>query len=234
MVVVALELGVLLRAHLFKSAVPEVAAVGEYIPFVDKRDRFFRVFLVLRVALPLQLEGILEAAVYSAAVVHHQLRGDLLARAHARCAAVARVNAAGVLADDDEIDVLGALVLERGLHVRIELHRPEIDVLVQGKAYLEQDAGLEDARFYVGMADSAQEHGVELFEFVDRAVRKRLAGLQIPRAAEVELGELKHEPALCGGGFQDLYSLPNHFRPGPVTGDRCDLIGFGHYSEILL
>jgi hypothetical protein len=53
--------------------------------------------------------------------------------------------------------VLGALVLEGRFHVGVQLDRAQVDVLVQGKAGLEQDADLEDAGLDVGVADGAQE-----------------------------------------------------------------------------
>ena len=45
-VIVALELGILLRAHFLESAVPEIAAMGQHVPLVDQRDGLIRVLLV--------------------------------------------------------------------------------------------------------------------------------------------------------------------------------------------
>ena len=77
-------------------------------------------------------------------------------------AAGAGVEALGVLADDDEVDVLGLLVLQRAVNAGIELDRAQVDVLVQLEADAEQHALLEDAGLDVGVADGAQEDGVEL------------------------------------------------------------------------
>jgi hypothetical protein len=38
------------------------------------------------------------------------------------------------------------------------LHRPQVDVLIESEAGLEQDAHFQDAGLDVGMADGAQEH----------------------------------------------------------------------------
>jgi len=73
--------------------------------------------------------------------------------------------------------MLRPLVLKGRLNIRIELHRPEVDILVEGKADLKQDSCLEDAWFLRPMTYSAKEHGVELSEFSDRTVRERLTGL---------------------------------------------------------
>jgi hypothetical protein len=69
----------------------------------------------------------------------------------------AGVNTAGVLAHDHEVDVFRSLVLERGLHVGIPLHRLQIDVSIESKARPEQNADFQDAGLDVGMADGAQE-----------------------------------------------------------------------------
>ena len=47
MIIVALELGILLRAHLFESPVPEVAAMGQHVPLVNERDRLCGVLWIL-------------------------------------------------------------------------------------------------------------------------------------------------------------------------------------------
>ncbi len=98
----------------------------------------------------------------------------------------------------------------------------------KGKADLEQDTRFKDAGFYIRMPDGAQEHGIELLEFSDRAVRKRLTGLQVPGGAEVERGEFELEPALACCGIDDLYRFFNDLGSGPVTGDQCDLVGLCH------
>ena len=70
---------------------------------------FSAYFLFCLVALLLELEGVFQAAVDRPAVVDHELRRDLLGGSDAGRAAVARIDAARVLADHDEIDMLRAL-----------------------------------------------------------------------------------------------------------------------------
>ena len=108
-------------------------------------------------------------------VLHHLRRyfqrGSLL-----RDAADAGVDAAGVFTHDHEVNVRGSLVFERGFHVGIQLHRPQVDVLIKREARLEQDAHFQNAGLDVRVADGAQEDGVELLEFLQRTVGKDLAG----------------------------------------------------------
>jgi len=93
-----------------------------------------------------------------------------------RDAADAGVDAAGVFTHDHEVDVLRPFVLERGLHIGIQLHRPQVDVLIEGEARLEQNAYFQNAGLDVGMADGAQENGIELLELLQCTVRQDLAG----------------------------------------------------------
>ena len=81
----------------------------------------------------------------------------------------------------------GAFVLERRLDAGKQLDRPQVDVLIELKPQLQQQALFQDARLHVGMADRAEVDGVELAQLVDRARRQRFAGLQIALAAPVEM-----------------------------------------------
>ena len=85
------------------------------------------------------------------------MRRHLQRRSLLRDAADAGIDAAGILAHDHEVDVFRSLVLERGLHIGIQLHRPQVDVLIEGEARLEQNAHFQNAGLDVGMADGAQE-----------------------------------------------------------------------------
>ena len=82
-------------------------------------------------------------------------------------AAGAAVDVFGVLAHDDEVDVSGPLSLSGRFDAGEQLHGPQVDVLVEAEARSKQQLALEDAGLHVGMADGAEEHGVELAELVE-------------------------------------------------------------------
>ena len=63
---------------------------------------------------------------------------------------------------------------------------PQVDVLIELEPQLQQQAFLQNARLHVGMADGAQEDGVELAQLVDAAGGQRFAGLEVALAAPVE------------------------------------------------
>src|SRR5690606_40829433 len=100
-----------------------------------------------------------------------------------------------------KVDVFGLLARQRRLDARIELHWPEVDVLIQLEPQLQQQTFLQDARRHVGVADSAQEDGVELPQFVDGAFGKDFACPQVAVAAEIKLLKLDRESFQLGDGL---------------------------------
>ena len=180
--------------------------------------------VLLRVALADEVEGVAQAALDLEARVDHLLRGDFVRGAGHDVAAAAGVGAAGVFADDDVVDVLGALVPERRLDAGVELHGAEVDVLVEGEAQLEQEALLEDAGLDAGVADGAEEEGVVLLEGGDLGVVDDLAGLEVAFAAEVVVLELEAESVELGGRLEDLDAFANHFGAGAVAADDADVV----------
>ena len=104
-------------------------------------------------------------------------------------AAGACVQPLGVLADDDEVDVLRAFAEDRGGNARIELHRTQVDVLVELEADLQDEAALEDARRDVVAREpgphGALVDGVDGLEVVEHRVRKHLAVARVAPGADV-------------------------------------------------
>ena len=86
------------------------------------------------------------------------------------------VKAFVVFAHDDEVDVLRPFVLQRAEAFVIELHRAQIDVLLQLETHAQQDALFQNARLDVGMADRAEQDRRKLAQFVQHAVRQSFAG----------------------------------------------------------
>ena len=85
------------------------------------------------------------------------MRGDFVRRALVHEALDAAVEVLGVLADDDEVDVGRAFVAQRRLDAGEQLHGPQVDVLVEAEAEVEEQLALEDAGGDVGMADGAEQ-----------------------------------------------------------------------------
>ena len=175
------------------------------------------------VALAGELERVADAALAAAAGVDGHLRGHFVRRALVHEAAGAAVQVLGVLADDDEVDVGRAFVLERRLDAGEQFHRPQVDVLVEAEAEVEQQLALQDAGGDVGMADRAEQDRVELAQLVEAVGRQRFARFEIAVAAPVEVREVELEVFQLGDGLQNFHAFGGDFRPGAVAADDGDL-----------
>ena len=182
------------------------------------------VSFLLLVPLAGELEGVTQATLDAAAGVDAFLQGDLVGRALENETAGAGVKPFVVLAHDDEINMLGLLVLQRAEALVVQLYRAQIDVLLQLEAGAQQDALLENAGLDIGMADGAEQDGRELPQFRQHAVRQSLAGAQIARAAQVVIGVVELELELLRGDIEDFDRLADHFRPGAVATNDCNVV----------
>ena len=77
-------------------------------------------------------------------------------------AADADVDALGVLAEHDEVDVGAAAALQRAEPVVEQLHRPVVDVEIELEAGAEQDVAGVAVVGHARVAERADEHRVEL------------------------------------------------------------------------
>ena len=172
-----------------------------------------------------ELEGVADAALAAAAGVDGRLGGDFVRRAFVHEAAGPAVEVFGVFADDDEVDVIGTLVLEGRLDAGEKLHGAEVDVLVEAEAEVEQQLALEDAGGDLGVADGAEEDGVELAELVEAVVWEGGAGFEEAVAAPIEMGELDLDVFQFGDGLENFDTLGRDFGTGAVAADDGDFAG---------
>ena len=121
----------------------------------------------------------------------------------------------------------GLLSRERRLDAGEQLHRAEVDVLVEAEAEVEEQLAFEDAGLHVGMADGAEEDAVELAELVEAVGGQGFAGFEIAVAAPVEVGELEVavEAFELGDGLEDLDAFGGDLGAGAVAADDCDVHG---------
>src|SRR5205085_11365049 len=93
-----------------------------------------------------KLERVLQHAVDAGARVDRLLRSDLAAGPPSLDAAGAGVQALGVLAHDDQVDVFRSFAGERRGDTLWKLHRAEVDVEIQLEPQPQQQVALEDPR----------------------------------------------------------------------------------------
>ncbi len=164
-----------------------------------------------------QLECVANAALAATSRVNCHLCGHFVRRALVHKAARAAVQILGILADDDEIDILRPLVLERSLHPRKQLYRPQIDVLVQPEANIKQQLPLENAGRHIRMTDGPQEHGIELAKLIEAIFRQGFARFEIAIAAPIERCELELQVFQFADRLKNFDALSRYFGPCAVA-----------------
>ena len=76
------------------------------------------------------------------------------------------------------------------------------------------------------MADRAEENRLELAQFVHRAVRQHLAGLEVALAAEIVGVPVDLEAEFLGRRLGDFDAFRRDFRAGAVAADQCNVVSF--------
>ena len=123
--IIAGDIGKILLADLVKGAFPEVKGVGQHVGFAAQRQ-FFGPIPFAGV-----FEGVAEATFDPAPGIDAFLDRDFVGGSFEHETTGSGVETLVVFADDDEIDVSGALVLERAEPLVVELDGSEIDVLFE-------------------------------------------------------------------------------------------------------
>ena len=149
-------------------------------------------------------EGVADAAFDAHPGVDRFLDRDLVRRALAQNAARAGIQPFRVFPDDQEIDVGGGFILQGRIHVRVEFHRPQVDVLIQFEPQAQQQSFFENARLHIRMPDRAQVDRVQFAEFRDHAVGQNLPGALVAFAAQVVIDPVDPEPEFLRGRLEDL------------------------------
>ena len=223
MVVVRLDVGVL-PGDLLEYPPPEVVGVREHVGLGDEGQ------VLSAASLASQLEGVAHAALRAVPRREHDLSGHLVRGVLVGEAAGSHVKVFGVLPDDDEVDLIGALVLQGAVDPLVEDDGTQVDVLVEGESQLEEQPLLQDPGSDVGVSHRAEVDAVERSQLVEGSVGKDLSRLQVAVASEVELLRGVLQLLLARHGLQDLEPLLHDLRPRSVSGKDRDLVHPGVLS----
>jgi len=221
-------------SHIQKDLSPEAVDVAEHIGLVHGGE--------LTAALHGQIEGVLNHPLASFPADLSDLVADLLAVGFdiqaefdvVEAAADLKVGVAAsptgpasnsdvevlcVLAHDHKVDVLGALVLERCPDPLQQLHRPQVDILVEVKAHGQEDSFLQNARADPGIADSSQEECPVFRQLLQRLLSDQLSCLQVVLRSQRVLLPVQGEVVFFCRRLQDLAALSYNLRAYAVSGD---------------
>ena len=155
--IIPFDVGIFGLAYLVEGTLPEIEGVSQHICLAAEGERLFLVTLAGH------LESEPEAAFHSLAGVDGFLHRDLVWRALLHEAAAAHIQALGILADHDKVDVLRRFVRKRRGNTFIQLDRTQIDILIEGKPEVQKNALLKNAGFHIRMSDRTQQDSVEFF-----------------------------------------------------------------------
>lgn len=212
-----LDVGVLVGDDL-EDALPEVMTVPHGVGLVAHADAGLAVGHS-------PLEGGADDPLDALAGVHLGLHRHLVQGAALELATDAVVQALGVLAEDDEVDVLAALADEDGAPGVEQPHGAEVDVEVRLEAAVEQQLLGVDVAGHPRIPEGAHQDRAE----VSLPARQQLVGeggaiAQVALGAEVELFE--HQSGVDEA--QHAHRLPDDVRTDAVTRDDSDLEGKYH------
>ena len=211
---VRLHVGILLRDRL-EDLAPELLD-RHGVRFVDEGD-------LLAIAEPGALEGVARDPLDPAAGEDHVDGDALVRRALAGPGAFAAVHVLGVLAQDEDVDVLLGLVLQRGEPRVVQDERPEVDVEVESPAEPEDDVRLEHASRDARVTHRTEQHRVE------RAHRLQGRGVEAPAVSEELLAGPIEDGALGREAEAGLTRVEHQERrlddlgPDPVATEDPDL-----------
>ena len=173
-------------------------------------------------------EGVADHPLHALAGVDVFLHGDLVRRALLEDAAGIDVDALGVFAHHDEINVLGLDAFQRTERRVQQTHRAHVGVQVHLEAHAQQDFLGMNIRGHARIAERAQQDGVEIaFQHGEAVRRDGDAVRQVAIGAPVEMGHLD----VGARGLDDFHGLGDDFRADAVSGNDGDTLLLAHGME---
>ncbi len=146
-------------------------------------------------------------------------------RAHLEVAAHVHVNAFGVFADDGEVDVVGRGVLQRTERSVEQLDRTHVGVEVHLEAHAQQNFLGVNVGGHAGIAERADEDGVEVAGQHVKAVGRNGGAVdEVAVGSPVKGGELDGRAR----GANHFERVRDDFLADTVSGNNCDAFGLCH------
>ena len=209
------------RRQLPEHALPQRVSVGHRIALVRHADPEQPVRRRV-------LEGMRDDPVHALVGVDVLLDGDLVLGPRLEPSADVDVDALGVLAEDDEVDVGWTTVLQGAQALVQEPHRAEIDVQVELESYPEEDVArvphVGDAR----IAERADENRVEIVAQHRVAVgRQADPGLEVMTGAVGQQLEVEAAAEGLACRAHRLHRFGGDVNADAVSGNHCDAHGSG-------
>ncbi len=173
-------------------------------------------------------KGIADHPLHALAGVDVFLHRDFVRRARLEHAAGIDVNAFGIFAHHDEINVPGFDAFQRAERRVQQTHRAHVGVQVHLEAHAQQDFLGVDIRGHARIAKRAQQDGVEIaFQHGEAVRRDGNAVRQVTIGAPVEMGHLD----AGARSLDDFHGLGDDFRADAVSRNDGDTLFWAHGME---
>ena len=180
-----------------------------------------------------QLEREFQDAVHAVPGHHRFLNDDLAVGALEHAATDGRILALGVLANDHAVDVAGRKARQRGSHAGHQAARPQVHVLVELAAKLQQGAPQRHmVRYARRPADRAEENRIVTTDPITPVGRHHRAVLFVVVAAgEVEVIQLQTDVETPRSRIERPQAFGHDFAPDAVAGDHGDPVCGRHLAS---
>jgi hypothetical protein len=132
--------------------------------------------------------------------------------------AEADVGALGVLAHDEEVELLRLHALERTEVLGVELDRTQVDVQVEAEADARDDRALQVPRLDPRIPDRAEKDRVVILHLAQSGVGKSLPRLQVVLGTVGISFSSVGEPGDGGNGLENAKRLPDDLFANPIAG----------------
>ena len=212
-------------SHPVERAGPQVACVREHVVLVHQSQAASR-----RPRCP--AERVAHHTLNAECRVEALFGGHLVRGAATQHSPRAGVRPFGALAYDDHVDVSRRLARKRRGHAWVELHRAQVDVVVELEAQAQQQPALKDATGDGGVAYCAQQDGVMGADLLEHGVRQGLAGAVPALRPQVVLGALERDVVAPGNGVEHLQPFCDDLRSDAVSGDDGNPVRVQHAPRV--
>src|SRR6266446_4957879 len=211
-------------AHFRKNALPEVVPEGERVRFIAHQH-------LAQLARVRVFKGVTNDALDAAARVDVFLDGDLFGIAAPELPARAGVEPFGILAKNDEANVILAAVAQRRERTIEQFDGSSVHVKIELGTQAEKNIGGMAIRRHARIAHGAEENSVEIApEHLHRSGGKRGAVAQKALRAPVELHEFSLALGFGDGGAKNTYGFGYYFPADAIA--RNDRNAFGCWPSL--
>src|SRR6266704_3852413 len=211
-------------AHFRKNAVPELVAEGERVRFIAHQH-------LAQLARVRVFKGVTNDALDAAARVDVFLDGDLFGIAAPELSARAGVEPFGILAKNDEANVIFAAVAQRRERTIKQLDGARVHVKIELGTQAEKNIGGMAIRRHARIAHGAEENSVKIApEHLHRARRQRGGVAQEALRAPIKLHEFRLALGFGDGGAKNPHGFRYDFPADAVA--RNDRNAFGGWPSL--